>query len=40
MTTLRAILAYPVASVLVFAILYANAPGYPLRNAWKDWRLR
>lgn len=38
MTTLRALIAYPVAAVLVFAIMYANAPGNTLRNAWKDWR--
>lgn len=38
MTTLRALIAYPVAAVLVFAILYANAPGNTLRNWWRSLR--
>ena len=38
MTLLRAILAYPIASALVFAVMYGQAPGYPLRNWWKDRR--
>jgi hypothetical protein len=40
MTRLRAILAYPLAALCVFAIFYAQAPGKPLTNAWNDWRRR
>jgi hypothetical protein len=40
MTRFRALLAYPIAYALVFAVMYAQAPGYPLKNAWNDWRRR
>lgn len=38
MTRLRTILAYPIAYALIWSIMYGQAPGYPLKNAWKDWR--
>jgi hypothetical protein len=38
MTRLLAILAYPIAYVLVFGIFYAQAPGKPLVNWWRSRR--
>jgi hypothetical protein len=28
-------IAYPIAAVLIFAIMYGQSPGYPLRNWWQ-----
>lgn len=32
------LIAYPIAYALIWSVMYGQAPGYPLKNAWNDWR--